>query len=171
MAPQKQHMFYGVLVTLTVLLLLLAQYLLMDTFKSAAAQLASTRVDLTDVKRVADGRRAMVEKYKTFELAASNPNRPEQLYPVNALELYSVIDKALKDNSIEHTNKSSSSATTPGGIFQLDITFNGPYYAIMKALADIRASEYVMRVSDFNITAQTEGRVTGTMTILSRAQS
>jgi hypothetical protein len=76
----------------------------------------------------------------------------------------------MKDNGLEHTNRSSSSGVEPGGVLQLQISFSGPYYGVLKALAALRECEYAMRISDFRVNAEADGKVSGSMTILSNAK-
>lgn len=170
MSNEKQKKSYVLLLALVVVLLIAAQVFLERTFRNTSAELASARGSLAAAKRTAEDRNTLLDKYKTFESRSTTPGKSERIFPENALELFSVVDRAMKDNRLEHTNRSSSSGTKPGGVMQLQISFNGPYYGVVKALAALRESNYVMRISDFRITAQADGKVTGTMTILSTAR-
>lgn len=170
MTNEKQKKTFVSLLALVVVLLIAAQLFLQRTFQSTSAELASARGQLAAIKKTTDDRYSLLEKYKSFEAQAATPGRTERAFPENALELFAVVDRAMKDNRLEHTNRSSSSGTEPGGVLQLQISFNGPYYGVIKALATLRESEYVMRISDFRITAQADGKVSGTMTILSTAR-
>ena len=171
MTSERQRRSYTLLAVVVVVLLLGAQYWLQREYNESERQLGRLRGELSTERRTVESRYALLEKYKLFESLAGGTNRPERLYPENALELFAVVDRALKENGLDHTNRSSSSDTAPGGVLQLQISFSGPYYGVLKALAALRESEYVMRVSDFRLSAQENGRVSGTMTILSTARS
>ncbi len=169
MTTEKQKKTYIFLLSIVVVLLLAAQFFLQQTFRNTTAELARVSGNLDVLKKTVDDRYALLEKYKSFESQAATPGESARVFPENALELFSIVDRAMKDNFLEHTNRSSSSAE-PGGVLQLQITFNGPYYGVMKALATLRESEYIMRISDFRITAEADGKVSGSMTILSHAK-
>jgi hypothetical protein len=154
-----------------VILLLVAQFVLQRTLRSAGEELASVSANLTTESRVADSRRQLVERYKSFESLALNYSRSERVFPVNSRELFTALDTVLKSNSVEYSNTTSSSQTAPGGKLELRITFNGPYYGLMKALAAMRESGYVMRVSNLSIRAEDNGRVSGSMSIISSVRS
>ncbi|MDL2263027.1 hypothetical protein LJC31_00080 [Synergistaceae bacterium OttesenSCG-928-I11] len=170
MTTEKQKKTYVFLLSIVVVLLLAAQFFLQHTFENTSAELARTSGNLEALKKTADARYALLDKYKSFESLAAAPGKSTRAFPENALELFAVVDRAMKDNRLEHTNRSSSSGTEPGGVLQLQIAFSGPYYGVMKALATLRESEYVMRISDFRITAESDGKVSGSMTILSNAK-
>ena len=169
MTTEKQKKTYIFLLSIVVVLLLAAQFFLQHTFRNTTAELARVSGNLEALKRTGDARYTLLEKYKSFESQTATPGASQRVFPENALELFAVVDRAMKDNFLEHTNRSSSGAE-PGGVLQLQISFNGPYYGMMKALATLRESEYVMRISDFRITAGADGKVSGSMTILSQAK-
>ena len=171
MTSEKQRRNYTILVAVVVLLLLGGQFWLQREFDKSQSQLDRLSNELASQRKTVETRSALLEKYKSFEALATGPSRPQLTYPENALELFAVVDKALKDHGLEHTNRDPSNETAPGGVLQLQISFSGPYYGLLKALAALRESEYVMRVSDFSIAASENGRISGTMTVLSTARS
>ncbi|MDR1885332.1 MAG: hypothetical protein LBQ56_03595 [Synergistaceae bacterium] len=170
MKAQKQQRLYGVLVGITVVLLLAAQYILQYTFTSVSVELATVSESLDGLKKSAVSKSGLVDKYKQFEMTAG-PSNQSKTYPENGRELYEVLDAVLNEHNIGHDNKSYTGGTAPGGVLQLQITFNGPYYGLLKSLAAIRESRYVMRISDFKISAKENGQVEGSMTVLSTARS
>lgn len=169
MTTEKQKKTYAVLLSIVVVLLLAAQFFLQRTFETTGAELARVSGNLEALKKTSDARYVLLEKYKSFESQTAASGESARVFPENALELFAVVDRAMKDNFLEHTNRSSSGAE-PGGVLQLQIAFSGPYYGVMKALAALRESEYVMRISEFRITAGTDGKVSGSMTVLSHAK-
>lgn len=171
MTSEKQKRGYTLLAGIVVILLLAGQFWLQKEFDKSSGELERLQNELATQRKTVESRSALLEKYKFFEVLAIGPNQPERVYPENALELFAVVDKALKDNNLEHTNKNQSIDTAPGGTLQLQISFTGPYYGVLKALATLRESEYVMRVSDFKLSAEENSRVSGSMTILSTAKS
>lgn len=173
MKNQKQQKLYGLLVTITVALLLGTQLLLQYTFKTASQELTAVEHELSGLRKTTEARSALVSIYRSLERSVYNPNTPERVNPDSALTLYTAVEKVLKDNQLEHTNQSSSSGVSPGGTLTLQISFTGPYYGVVKALATLRESEYVMRISSFVLSADPnkEGLISGTMTILSTAKS
>jgi hypothetical protein len=171
MTAEKQKKTYIFLLSLIVILLLAAQFFLQYTFKNTSAELARRRGSLDALKKTADARYALLDKFKSLEALAATPGNATRSFPENALELFAVVDRTMKDNGLEHTNRSPSSGTEElGGVLQLQISFSGPYYGVLKALAALRECEYVMRISDFRITAGAGGKVSGSMTILSSAR-
>ena len=169
----KNQRINGLLVSITVVLLLLAQLMLQHAFKNDSMELTALEKEVATLNKTAEDRRSLLDIYRTLERASFNPNKPERVNPENSLALYAVLDKILKDNEIEHTNNSSSRGTVAGGVITLQISFNGPYYGLLKALAALREAPYVTRVSTFSINADAnrEGYVNGSMTVLSTARS
>ncbi|MDR1481070.1 MAG: hypothetical protein LBI74_00420 [Synergistaceae bacterium] len=170
MKAQKQQRMYGVLVAITIVLLLVAQFLLRQALTGTAEELESVKANLNTLRQAAESKSGLVEKYKQFE-AAINPSNSDRTYPANGSELYGVLNGLLTEHGIMNESKSSTSGTAAGGVLQLQITFNGSYYGLLKALAAIRESRYVMRISDFRIDASEAGQVSGSMTVLSTASS
>ncbi|MDR3077026.1 MAG: hypothetical protein LBU26_06960, partial [Synergistaceae bacterium] len=86
-------------------------------------------------------------------------------------ELFTALSKVLTDYQIVHQNLTSTAGVQPGANFTLQITFNGEYYKVMKALAAIRESGYIMRISELRLNAEGNGNVYGTMNIVSTSQA
>jgi hypothetical protein len=170
MITERQKKTHVILFLFTVVLLLAAQLFLRHAFKNACAELMTASGNLASLKNAVDSRYALFEKYRSFEIAAAAPGRASRVFPGDALELFTVVDRAMKDNDLEYVNRFSSSGTEPGGALQLQITFSGPYYGVLKALATLRGCEYVMRVADFRVTAGEDGEVSGSMTVLSNSR-
>jgi hypothetical protein len=171
MNTQKQQRLYTALISITVILLLVAQFLLLYTFKTVNEELTVVKNQLEQQKRTQEERFSLVQNYQSFEIAASSPGRQDASFPASELELYTMVEGVLTANSLEHTNRPSSGSAEPGGELRLAITFNGTYYDILKTLAAFRDTQYVIRVADFNITGQDNGLASGSMVILSRARS
>lgn len=171
MKTQKQQRTYVLLGFVTVALLLAAQILSQQTLRSATAELSASKGNLDAMKRNVESRSNLVSKYKTLESSMLSSGRDNYRYPENANALHSVVNEVFTLHNIEHTNKSSSSSTVPGGILELRLTFTGPYYGVLKALGGIRESEYLMKIADLSINSDTDTIVQGTVTILSIAKS
>lgn len=173
MTAERQHTLYGVLMFFVVVLFLVAQFVLQHTLRSASEELASVSGSLATERQTAESRRLLVERYKSFESLALNYTRAERVFPVNARELFTALDKVLKDNSMDFTSRNPAAQYAPGSPVELQITFNGPYYGFMKALAALRENEYVMRIANLAIDADADGQgqIRGTMSIISRIRS
>lgn len=171
MKTQKQQRTYVLLGFVTVALLLVAQFLSQQTLRSASAELSSSKGNLDAMEQNLASRTTLVGKYKTLENSMLSSGRDNYLYPENANVLFSVVNNVLTTHNVEHTNKSSSSNTVPGGILELRLTFTGPYYGVLKALGGIRESQYLMKIADLSISSDTDTIVQGTVTILSIAKS
>jgi hypothetical protein len=171
MTAEKQHKLYGVLMFFVIILFLGAQYLLQYTLKDASERLVSVRTSLASEKKTLDSQKSLNERYKSFELLASGQGGTERQFPENASELFIALDRVLKEYQVEFTNSSPNSNIQPGGSFVLSISFTGPYYNVIKALAAIRESEYIMRITELKLNAQGSGVVKGTMNITSTARS
>lgn len=167
---EKQRRTYFLLLTLLTIVLVAAQFGLHYLLETASTDLAIEYGELENLKQTVDARHVLLERYKAFEAQSKSEGMQPQVYPETALELFTAVDSALKENQVEHTNRNSSSGTEPGGVLQLQITFSGSYYNVMKALAQLRSGQYAMCLADFSITAENDGRVTGHMTILSNSR-
>jgi hypothetical protein len=168
---EKQHKMYGVLMIVVVVLLLAAQYLLQFTLRQASEQLVSIQTSLSSEKTMLDSQRSLSERFKSFEILASRHGGSERLFPVSPIELYTAVSDVLDDYTIDFTSSSSNLTVRPGENFTLSISFNGHYYNIMKALAALRESNYIMRINELRLTAEGGGNVRGSMNIVSTAQS
>jgi hypothetical protein len=172
MKTQKQQRLYNVLIALTVILLLVAQGLLLYTYKSATDELTSVRSQLVGQKKTQTERLTLVSEYQAFEHAASSPGRHDASFPARQLDLYTMVEEVMGTYAIEHTNTPESPGDmAPGSELRLRITFNGRYYNILKLLAAFRNTPYVIRISDFSLTGQDDGNASGSMIIVSRVQS
>lgn len=171
MKTQKQQRTYVLLGFVTVALLMVAQFLSQQTLRAATSELSSAKGNLDMMKQNVQSRTNLVAQYKALETSMLSSGRDNYVYPENALALYSVIDNVFNVNKIEHTNTSSSSSTVPGGILELKLTFNGPYYGVLKSLGAIRESQYLMKIADLVVEAESNTTVKGTVTILSIAKS
>jgi len=169
MTPEKQHKMYGVLMFFSVVLLLAAQFVLQYTLKEASEQFVSVRSSLAEDQKKLTSQRSLSERYKSFELLASAQSGTERQFPLDGRELYTALDSVMNSYSIEFTNNTPNSQAK--GTFTLQVSFTGPYYNVMKALAAIRESQYIMRISDLTLNAQSNGVVKGSMNIISTAKS
>jgi hypothetical protein len=152
-----------------VILLLAAQYILQLGLQQASEQMISIRTSLSTESGMLNSQRSLSEKLKSFEVLASGQGGAERLFPANPRELFAAVGSVLQEYNIDFTNSSSNLTVKPGENFTLSIGFSGQYYNFMKALAAIRESSYVMRISELRLEAQNEG-VKGSMSIVSTAQ-
>jgi hypothetical protein len=172
MKTQQQQRLYGVLIAFTVILLVLAQVLLLQTLKRTTGELVSARQQLIGNRKELDDRTELEKNYEKFSNTVQPPGGQEATFPATELDLYNMIENIMIARSIEHTNSSASGGqNAPGSELRLRITFNGAYYNIMKLLAEFRATPYVIRVADFSISGQTDGKISGSLTIISRIRS
>lgn len=171
MKNTKQQRTFLLLGFVTVALLLVAQVLSQQTLRASTDELASEKGNVQAMKMRVTARTQLVSKYKQLEATMTSSGRENYIYPENALALYEVVDGAFALNSVEHTNRSSSQNTVPGGILELQISFKGPYYSVLKSLGAIRESQYLMKISDLTIETETNTNVKGTVKILSIAKS
>lgn len=167
MRTERQKKMYGVLAALVVVVFLGVQFALYSTFKKTSDELGAVTGNVATLEKTVQGQVALLGEYKVLEeLVPSSRERP-----MNALELYSEVDRALNNSAVDHTNRSSSSGEGPGGLLEIQVDFNGPYYGLLKALASMRASKYLMKVSTFNLQGIAGGKISGSITVLSQANS
>ncbi|MDR0615182.1 MAG: hypothetical protein LBG29_00080 [Synergistaceae bacterium] len=172
MKTQQQQRLYGVLIAFTVILLLLAQTLLLQTIRKATGDLVTARNQVIGNRKTLDDQNALARGYEKFSNLMQSPGRPEATFPATELDLYNMVENIMISRSIEHTNSSASGGqNAPGSELRLRVTFNGAYYNVLKLLAEFRAAPFVIRVADFSISGQTDGRVSGSLTIISRIRS
>lgn len=171
MKKQKQQRAYAFLGFVTVALLMLAQVLSQQALRRATSEFSSAKGNFNVMKTNVQSRTDLAQKYKELESTMLASGRDNYIYPENALALYAVVDSAFNSNQVEHTNRSSSSNTVPGGILELRLTFGGTYYNVLKTLGAIRESLYLMKIADLVIEADSGAKVKGTVTILSIAKS
>ena len=88
---------------------------------------------------------------------------------MNGALLFQALNSVMQDYNIEFVNAGSTVGVQPGANFTLQIRFSGRYYNLMKALAAIRESGFIMRISELNVNAEGNGIVNGTMSIISTA--
>lgn len=167
MLNDKQKRRYFILLALIVIILAGVQLYLQRAFDEATEELVSAHMNIAELRSTSDSKQTLLKRYKDFEAVIMAQMGAATVFPSSAMEMYTAVDAVMKANRVEHTNSSSSSSTAPGGVLQLQITYSGSYYDILKALADLRTGEYAMRVSDFKISAIEGSRVSGVMTVLS----
>jgi hypothetical protein len=171
MAPEKQQRAYGILMFFAVVLLLGAQYVLQYTLRQASDELVNVKTELASDDSTLNAQRSLNERYKTFQQIVSGHAGTDRKFPVNGRELFTALSNVLQVYDIEFTSNSTTAGVQPGGSFTLQIAFNGQYYNVIKALAAIRESSYIMRISQLNLGAEGSGIVRGTMSIVSTAQA
>ena len=153
-----------------VMLLLGAQFVLQYTLRQSSDELISVKTSLSSDERTLNAQRSLNERYKTFQQIVTGHAGTDRKFPVSGSELYTALANVLRDYNIEFTTSGSTAGVQPGAGFTMTITFSGQYYNVIKALAAIRESSYIMRMSDLNLTALCGGVVSGRMNIVSTAQ-
>ena len=171
MTAEKQGKAYGVLMFFVVVLLLAAQGGLQYIFRQSSEELVSLSTSLASDKRNLTSQRSLSDRYKSFQALAQGYTGTDRQFPINRRELFTALSDVLRDYSIEFTNSSPNAGVQPGAAFTLTIAFSGEYYKVMKALAAIRESGYIMRISEIRLKAVGSGNVSGTMSIVSTAQA
>lgn len=164
---EKQRRMYFIILAVVVIILAVAQVVLERMFKESADEVVDAHTRIAELRSTAESKQELLVRYKDFEAAVTEQMGAATVFPANAMEMFTAVDAVMKEYHIEHTNSSSSSGTAAGGIMQLHISYSGEYYDLLKALADLRSGEYAMRISDFRINADEQGKVSGTMTVLS----
>jgi hypothetical protein len=171
-APEKQQRAYGILMFFVVVLLLGAQFILQYTLRQASDELVSVKTSLSSEEGTLTAQRSLNDRYKIFQQNISGQAGTDRKFPVNGIELYTAVSKVLTDYDIEFNQGSSTAGVQPGANFTLQITIiKGQYYNVIKALAAIRESSYIMRISQLSLQAEGAGAVRGTMNIVSTAQA
>ncbi|MDR3332081.1 MAG: hypothetical protein LBT08_05580 [Synergistaceae bacterium] len=168
--PRQQGLFV-VLIGVTALLLVVAQFMIQSLYRSASVELASAQGNVKSLRNMVSVRSGLMDRYKQFETTVGPITTTERTYPETPLEFYELLSMALKDNGVDHNNLTTSTGSAPGSVLQFQIAFTGPYYGLIKAIASIRAGRFITRISEFRISAQENGQVSGTMTVLSTARS
>ncbi|MDR0648299.1 MAG: hypothetical protein LBF92_03055 [Synergistaceae bacterium] len=172
MKTQQQQRLYGFLVAFTVILLVLAQVLLLQTLKKVTGDLIDVKNEVVTQAKTLNDRNELVGGYSKFMDALQLPGNRDASFPATELDLYNMIENIMISRSIEHTNTSASGGSSePGSELRLRITFNGSYYNILRLLAEFRAAPFVIRVADFSVSGQTDGKISGALTIISRIRS
>jgi hypothetical protein len=154
-----------------VALLLGAQFVLQYTLRQASDELISIKTTLSSDERTLNSQRSLNERYKTFQMLVSGHAGTDRKFPISGRELYEALANVLRVYDIEFTVGGSTAGVQPGASFTLQISFSGQYYNVIKALAALRESSYIMRISQLNLAAAESGGVRGTMNIVSTAQA
>jgi hypothetical protein len=154
-----------------VMLLLGAQFVLQYTLRQASDELISVKTTLSSDEGTLNAQRSLNDRYKTFQVLVAGHAGTDRKFPVNGRELYEALANVLRVYNIEFTVGGTTAGVQPGASFTLQIAFSGDYYNVIKALAAIRESSYIMRISQLNLTAEAAGAVRGRMNIVSTAQA
>jgi hypothetical protein len=171
MTADKQQKAYGMLMFIAVVLLLAAQFGLQYIFRQASEELISVRTSLTTDQRTLNSQRSLSDRYKSFQLLTAGYSGVDRQFPINGRELFTALDAVMSVYNIEFTNSTPNAGVQPGTPFTLQIVFNGQYYNVLKAIAAIRESNYIMRISDLKLNAEGNGTVRGSMSIVSASQA
>jgi hypothetical protein len=171
MTSEKQTKAYGALMVVVAILLLGAQFGLQFIFRQSSDELVSTRTSLENDKRTLNNQRSLSERFESFRNLTLGQSGTDRQFPLSGIELYTALSNVLRDYQIDFSNATPNTGVQPGAPFTLQIRFNGPYYNVIKALASIRESSYIMRISNLTINAEGGGNVSGTMNIVSTARA
>ena len=169
MTPEKQGRAYGVLIFFVVVLLLGAQYGLQYMFKLSSEENVSVQSSLSNDKGQLDSQMSLSSRYDAFQELTQGHSGADRQFPMNGALLFQALNSVMKDYNIDFVNAGSTVGVKPGANFTLQIKFSGQYYNLMKALAAIRESGFIMRISELNVNAEGDGAVEGTMSIISTA--
>jgi hypothetical protein len=174
---EKQQKAYGVLIIFIVILFLGAQFGLRYILQQSSTELESASKNLAKESSTRDSRSSLSKRYEAFEKSTAGSSSERQ-FPANGNDLFTAITNILKEYSIEFTSGGSTgtpikgAAGASGGTqFKLTISFSGQYYNVVKALAAIRESGYIMKLLSLNINAEGNNVVKGSMVIESRARA
>lgn len=170
MITESQKRTYILLLAAVAIIMIAAQYLLTRELETASEDLKQETRQLETIHMRNDDRRKLLERYKEFSSLVSPEGRQAKIFPTSALELFTILDAAMKENHIEHTNRSGSGGSEPGSAIRLQISFSGTHYGFLKALAALRESNYIMRISDIRLNADSGEKISGTMTVTSTAR-
>jgi hypothetical protein len=169
---EKQHKTYGTLMCVAVILLLAAQGGLQYIFQQTSEELVSVSTSLAADNRTLKSQQSLNEKYSAFEtLLTGSQSGADRKFPINGRELFTALAGVLKNYSVEFTSSSDNAGVQPGADFTLYISLSGQYYNVVKALAAIRESNYIMKISELALNAEGDGNVRGTMSIMSTSQA
>lgn len=152
--------------------LVAAQYFLQQELIAVSTQLQSTRSSAKELTRTSESRALAVSAYK-----ALTGDAPGELYqrPENAVQFYGTVDEVLRQYGLVHSGITPQPGTDPLEL-GLSVEFSGPYYGFLKAMAALRQSPYLMKITTLTLTYYTgkgkdslpgEGNITGKMTIVS----
>ncbi|GHV27796.1 hypothetical protein FACS1894167_03450 [Synergistales bacterium] len=171
MKIQSQKRIYMIMAIVVVAVLMAAQIALYVFFRKANTELAVLNGQIAEHTLRQSENLTLVNGYNKFEESAPSKERLQASYPSNSSEFYAFADSVFRSNGIDYSNTSAAADPGPGGELKLQISFNGQYYNVLKSLAAFRTGNYLMRVGDFSLTGEADGRVNGKMTILSTAKS
>jgi hypothetical protein len=169
MTSEKQGKAYGVLIFFVVVLLLAAQFGLQYMFKMSSEELVFVQSSLSNDQRQLDTQMTLSSRYDIFHELAQGQVGADRQFPVNGAVLFQALNSVMTDYHIDFVNAGSTVGVQPGATFTLQIRFSGQYYDLIKALAAIRESGFIMRLSELNVNAEGDGIVNGTMSIISTA--
>ena len=169
MTADKQGKAYGVLIFFVVVLLLGAQFGLQYMFKQSSEELVSLQYTLSNEKNQLNSQTSLSARYDIFQELAEGHAGTERQFPVNGALLFQALNDVMSDYNIDFVNAGTTVGVLPGATFTLQIRFSGQYYNLIKALAAIRESGFIMRISELNVSAEGDGAVNGTMSIISTA--
>ena len=169
MTPEKQSKAYAVLIFFVVLLLLGAQFGLQYMFRQSSEELVAMQTSLENSKRELNSQMSLSSRYDEFQALVLGQTSTERQFPVNGALLFQALNAVMMNYNIEFVNAGTTVGVLPGATFTLQIRFSGQYYNLIKALAAIRESGFIMRISEFNVNAEGNGTVSGTMSIISTA--
>jgi len=169
MTADKQSKAYGVLIFFVVVLLLAAQFGLRYMFKQSSEELVSLQTSLAGDKNHLNSQMSLSSRYDIFQELTRGHAGVERQFPVNGALLFQALNHVMRDYNIDFVNAGSTVGVQPGANFTLQIRFSGQYYNLIKALAAIRESGFIMRISELNVSAEGDGAVNGTMSIISTA--
>jgi hypothetical protein len=170
MTSEKQTKAYGALMVLVVILMLGAQFGLQFIFRQSSDELVSLRTSVESDKRALTNQQSLSSRFESFRTLALGQSGSDRQFPISGIELYTALSNVLRDYQIDFSNATPNSGVQPGASFTLQIRFSGPYYNVIKALASIRDSNYIMRISNLTINAEGGGNVSGTMNVVSTAR-
>ena len=154
MTPEKQNKAYGILIFFVVVLLLGAQFGLQYMFKQSSEELVSVQESLETDKRQLNSQMSLSSRYDIFQDLAQGHSGNERQFPMNGALLFQALNAVMMDYNIDFVNAGSTVGVLPGANFTLQIRFSGQYYNLVKALAAIRESGFIMRISELNVTAE-----------------
>ena len=169
MTSEKQGKAYGVLIFFVVVLLLGAQFGLQYMFRRSSEELVSLQSSVEDDRNRLNSQMSLSSRYDAFQELVRGHTGIERQFPVDGAVLFQALNSVMRDYNIDFVNAGSTVGVQPGANFTLQIRFSGQYYNLMKALAAIRESGFIMRISELNVSAEGRGAVNGTMSIISTA--
>jgi len=169
MTAEKQRKAYGILILFIVVLLLAVQYGLLYMLRQSGRELVSLQSALAYDRGQLDSQIALSSGYDAFRGIVSEHTDAGRRFPANGALLFQALNSVMNDYNIDFVNVGSTARGQYDSDFTLQIRFSGQYYDLIKALAAIRESEFIMRLSELNVSAEGSGAVSGIMSIISLA--